>query len=92
MLMLERNALRIFTDSGGVQKEAYFAGVSCVTLREETEWTETLDAGWNILVGAHPERILEAAHNFQPPAEHPLLYGDGQASERIAGILRARPG
>jgi UDP-N-acetylglucosamine 2-epimerase len=92
MLMLERNALRIFTDSGGVQKEAYFAGVPCITLREDTEWTETLDAGWNVLVGAHPERILESARTFQPPAEHPLLYGDGQASERIAAILRARPG
>jgi UDP-N-acetylglucosamine 2-epimerase (non-hydrolysing)/UDP-GlcNAc3NAcA epimerase len=91
MLMLERNALRIFTDSGGVQKEAYFAGVSCVTLREETEWTETLDAGWNVLVGAHPARILEAARTFQPPAEHPPLYGDGKASERIAAILQARP-
>lgn len=89
MLMLEHHATRIFTDSGGVQKEAYFAGVPCITLREDTEWTETLETGWNILVGAEPARILNAARDFHPPAEQPSLYGDGQASERIAAILQA---
>ena len=90
MLMLEQHATRIFTDSGGVQKEAYFASVPCITLREDTEWTETLEAGWNILVGADPARILDAARNFHPPAAQPPLYGDGQASEQIATILQAQ--
>ncbi len=92
MLMLEKHALHILTDSGGVQKEAYFASVPCITLREETEWTETLEAGWNTLVGAEPVRILDAARNFHPPAEQPPLYGDGRASERIATILQAQAG
>jgi len=87
MLMLERHAARIFTDSGGVQKEAYMAGVPCITLREDTEWVETLDAGWNILVGADPDRIRAAARDFTPPTERPALYGDGHASKRIAEIL-----
>ncbi len=90
MLMLEQHATRIFTDSGGVQKEAYFASVPCITLREDTEWTETLEAGWNTLVGAEPARILDAARNFYPPAKQPPLYGDGQASEQIAAILQTQ--
>lgn len=87
MLLLERHAACILTDSGGVQKEAYMAGVPCITLREETEWIETVEAGWNILVGADPARILEAAHDFTPPNARPPLYGDGHAAERIAEIL-----
>ncbi len=90
MLLLERCARLILTDSGGVQKEAYMAGVPCVTLRDETEWVETLDAGWNILVGADPDRIRAAVRDFTPPAEHPPLYGDGHAADRIVEILMAR--
>ncbi len=90
MLMLEKHARQIFTDSGGVQKEAYFAGVPCVTLRQETEWTETIEAGWNILVDADPQRLLDAARNFHPDGAQPPLYGDGAASEKIAAILQAR--
>ena len=90
MLLLERCARLILTDSGGVQKEAYMAGVPCVTLRDETEWVETLDAGWNILAGADPDRIRATVRDFTPPAEHPPLYGDGHAADRIAEILMAR--
>ena len=87
MLWLEKNARMILTDSGGVQKEAYILGVPCVTLREETEWVETVEAGWNILVGASQERIVEAVRNFNPTGERPLLFGDGHASRRIVEIL-----
>lgn len=89
MLALEKSAARILTDSGGVQKEAYMAGVPCITLREETEWVETVEAGWNILVGADPERIRAAVRDFAPPADRPALYGDGHAAERIVNILMA---
>jgi UDP-N-acetylglucosamine 2-epimerase len=87
MLLLEENARLIATDSGGVQREAYFLGVPCLTLREETEWVETVAAGWNKLVGTEPERILGAWFNFSPPAEHPPIFGDGTAGRRIAAIL-----
>ena len=86
MLVLEQHARLIATDSGGVQREAYFLGVPCLTLREETEWTETVSAGWNILVGADPDRIL-AESSFQPPALRPPIFGDGHAGERIAAIM-----
>ncbi len=87
MLKLERSARLILTDSGGVQKEAYMAGVACITLREETEWIETVKAGWNVLVGAIPERIQAVARDFTPPDSRPALYGDGRAAERITEIL-----
>jgi UDP-N-acetylglucosamine 2-epimerase len=92
MLMLEKHARFIATDSGGVQREAYFLGVPCVTLRDATEWTETIQAGWNTLAGADPRRILTAWSDFTPPADHPSIFGDGHAGERIAGLLdRWRP-
>ena len=87
MIALERNARAILTDSGGVQKEAYWLGVPCITLRDETEWTETIDAGWNVLTGVDSDRILAAVRTFTPPADRPALYVDGRASERIAAVL-----
>ncbi len=87
MLMLEQNARLIVTDSGGVQKEAYFFAVPCLTLREETEWVETVEAGWNRLVGADRATIIEAAHTFEPIGSPPPVFGDGQASDRIAALL-----
>jgi UDP-N-acetylglucosamine 2-epimerase len=87
MLVLEKNARMILTDSGGVQKEAYFFGVPCVTLREETEWVETVEAGWNIMVGADTQKILDAVRNFRPNGDRPPFFGDGKASERIVEIL-----
>ena len=76
------------TDSGGVQKEAYLAGVPCVTLRSTTEWTETVDAGWNTLVDLDADAAV-AALERPPPAERPPLYGDGRAGERVVAALRA---
>lgn len=87
MLNLEKNARLVLTDSGGVQKEAYFFGVPCVTLREETEWAETVQAGWNTLVGADKTRILDAVRTFRPQGKRPKVFGDGKASEKIVRHL-----
>ena len=87
MVRLEQSAQAIVTDSGGVQKEAYFFGVPCLTTRDETEWVETLDAGWNRLVGADTDFILSAYGELQRPAVRPLLYGDGHAANRILDLL-----
>jgi len=87
MVMLEQSARMILTDSGGVQKEAYWLGIPCVTLRDETEWVETVQAGWNALAGADTGRIVLAVLSFIRPEAHPTLYGNDQASGRIAGLL-----
>lgn len=87
MLLLEKQAQVILTDSGGVQKEAYWLGVPCVTLREETEWVETVTTGWNTLVGCHPERMAEAVRRGRPTNGRPPLYGDGRAAEQIVRCL-----
>jgi UDP-GlcNAc3NAcA epimerase len=87
MVMLEQAARMILTDSGGIQKEAYWLGVPCVTLREETEWVETVAAGWNTLAGTSTERIIKAARLFEVPSSRPPLYQDGDAAEKIVRIL-----
>lgn len=87
MVALESAARLIATDSGGVQREAYYLGVPCLTLREETEWTETISAGWNRLVGVDPSRILAAWSSFVPPPERPPIHGDGTAGRRIVEVL-----
>lgn len=87
MLMLESNARAILTDSGGVQREAYFLSIPCITLREETELAETVQVGWNQLVGADPERIITTVRDFLPPVVHPPLFGDGHAAERITDMI-----
>lgn len=87
MLALESRARMILTDSGGVQKEAYLVGVPCVTLRDETEWVETVETGWNILTGADREKIVQTVRTFQPPPARPDLFGDGMAAEKIARII-----
>jgi UDP-GlcNAc3NAcA epimerase len=79
-------ARAMLTDSGGVQKEAYLAGVPCITLRANTEWVETVDAGWNTLVDLDTQAAL-AALELSPPAEHPQLYGDGHAAERCVAAI-----
>ena len=88
MLALEKHARAILTDSGGVQKEALWFGVPCITLRDETEWVETVELGWNTLAGTDPDRILAALDKPKPSAPPPPVYGDGRASERIAAVLR----
>jgi UDP-N-acetylglucosamine 2-epimerase len=85
MLALERGAQAIATDSGGVQREAYLWGVRCVTLREETEWTDTVDAGWNHVVGIDPDRFADALA-LPLPDERPPVFGDGTAARRIAAL------
>ncbi len=87
MLMLEENARLIATDSGGVQREAYYLGIPCLTLRDETEWIETIETGWNILAGADQKLILDTWFDFSPPAEHPPIYGTGIAAQQIVGFL-----
>jgi len=88
MLRLTQAARMVLTDSGGLQKEAYFFQVPCLTLRGETEWVETVRAGWNRLVGADGDAILGAIRTFKPPeGVPPQLFGDGGAAERIVGHL-----
>ncbi|MEA2394842.1 MAG: UDP-GlcNAc3NAcA epimerase [Solirubrobacteraceae bacterium] len=81
-------ARAVLTDSGGVQKEAYLAGVPCVTMRDSTEWVETVDVGWNVLVDLDREAAL-AALDRTPPTERPELYGDGAAGARVVAALAA---
>jgi len=92
MARLESGAAMILTDSGGIQKEAYWLRVPCVTLRDRTEWVETVSSGWNVLAGADKTRIVQAVRNFKRPRAHPPLYGRGAgpgptASERMIRIL-----
>jgi UDP-N-acetylglucosamine 2-epimerase len=80
------NARAVLTDSGGLQKEAYLAGIPCVTLRPSTEWTETVEQGWNVLVDLDRQAAV-AALDRQPPPTHPELYGDGRAGGRVVAAL-----
>src|SRR5437588_289814 len=80
------NARAVLTDSGGLQKEAYLAGVRCITLRPSTEWVETIETGWNTLVDLDATAAV-AALEGEPPQQRPQLYGDGHAAERVVAAL-----
>lgn len=86
MLTLLDSCEAVLTDSGGLQKEAYWKGKRCITLRDETEWVETLENGWNQLAGANSDKIVQA-YQTQPVAEWKPIYGDGKASKKIAEII-----
>jgi UDP-N-acetylglucosamine 2-epimerase len=90
MVALERAAQAVATDSGGVQKEAYLAGVPCLTLRTETEWVETVEAGWNRVIGSDPRALAASLADpdfMDRTRPRPTLYGDGHAAERIVAAL-----
>jgi UDP-N-acetylglucosamine 2-epimerase len=84
---LASQAQVILTDSGGLQKEAYWYGVPCVTLRPSTEWVDTVEAGANVLADDDPDRIASAVSSAEVPKRRPALYGNGKAAERIAQVL-----
>ncbi|MEX0616506.1 MAG: UDP-N-acetylglucosamine 2-epimerase (non-hydrolyzing) [Candidatus Woykebacteria bacterium] len=86
-LQLQTNSKKVLTDSGGVQKEAYILKVPCITLREETEWVETVDDGWNVLVGADKKKILRAIADLNPEDKQHTYFGTGNSASRITKIL-----
>lgn len=87
MLVLTARAAVVATDSGGVQRESYMLGRPCLTLRPNTEWVETVEAGWNVLVDADSDRIASGLAEFRPRGDRPPVFGDGHAAERVAEIL-----
>ena len=87
MLMLEKNAQVILTDSGGVQKEAYFFGVPCLTLRSETEWVETIESGWNHLVDVQTENLAQIILDLNRNNPRPPIFGKGDTAQKIVAIL-----
>lgn len=86
-ILLEENSKKIVTDSGGIQKEAYFLSKPCITMRDETEWIETVQNGWNTIVGSDSNKILDAIENFNPTGSPASAFGNGDASSIITDII-----
>jgi UDP-GlcNAc3NAcA epimerase len=86
-LMLQKNAGKILTDSGGVQKEAYLLKVPCITLRPETEWIETVKAGWNIIIGNEAEGLVNTVHHFNPTGAQPAIFGSFSVAEKMMNVI-----
>ena len=87
MLKYEEACVAVLTDSGGVQKEAFFFQKPCITMRDTTEWVELVSSGWNTLTGADTGKIISAIRNIHAPADYPQLYGDGHTAEKIIEVL-----
>ena len=90
MLKYEESCTAVLTDSGGVQKEAFFFRKPCITMRDTTEWVELVVSGWNTLTGADTEKIVSALQGMHIPADYPRLYGDGHTAEKIIEVLRSQ--
>ena len=88
-IILQKNSDKIITDSGGIQKEAYLNGIPCITIRSETEWTETVKAGWNVLVGDKKGQLIKNCLFFKPPVFKPEVFGDGNSAKKIISILES---
>jgi len=86
-IWLIKNSKKILTDSGGITKEAYMLKIPCITLREKTEWVETVEDKWNVLVGTNQKKILDAVNNFDPKNKQKKHYGEGKASIKIKKII-----
>ncbi|MCW6112291.1 non-hydrolyzing UDP-N-acetylglucosamine 2-epimerase [Clostridium sporogenes] len=89
MITLEMNSQKIVTDSGGVQKEAFFMKKPCITMRDETEWVETVKNGWNIIVGTDRDKILKSIAYFNPKIKQQNIFGNGKAGNKILDIINA---
>jgi len=90
-LQLIGESRAVLTDQDEIQREAYFLSIPCVTVRDTTESPETVNAGWNRLVGTQLDQIVNTVRDFQPPLDHPPIYGDGHAAERIVDVLNGQP-
>lgn len=88
MISLQENSQKIVTDSGGVQKEAYFLKKPCITMRDETEWVETVENGWNVIVGSDSNKIMNALENFNPTGTPASAFGNGDSSSIITQIIK----
>ena len=88
MLALTKNAAKVLTDSGGIQKEAYFLKVPCITLRRETEWPETLDNKWNVLAGPDWQKIPALLKNSSPASVQKRCFGNGKSTEKIIKTIK----
>ena len=88
-IFLQKHSEKIITDSGGIQKEAYLNGIPCITIRPETEWIETVKAGWNVLVGDKKDQLIDNCLHFKPSHNRPRYFGDGNSSKKIISILES---